>query len=200
MKIFSIKIVIVSLVTLTTPIHASIMAVTGNAGNGNFQQNSFYKLETGSGESLLIGSASITPNQLAYDQASKNYYYMDHAGSNFYRFDILAGTEHFMGDLTSVGMPSGKTGSGGGDFYAGKYFYTPETGTESIYVISFNSDGSQITNHSPISPGNLSDFSDLNDGSYAAGLGDFGDFAIDSDNGLLQIVKRRRYLSGLLEH
>jgi hypothetical protein len=171
--------------SLTVLAQATIMAVTGNSGNGNFDANSFYKIKTRTGESILIGSASITPNQLAYDQTSENYYYMDHTGSNFYRFDITTGTEYNMGDLTTVGMPSGKTGSGGGDFYNGKYFYTPETGTEAIYVISFNSSGSQIVSHTPISPSNLSDFSDLSNGSSTAGLGDFGDFAIDNSSGLM---------------
>ncbi|NWK54347.1 PEP-CTERM sorting domain-containing protein [Verrucomicrobiaceae bacterium N1E253] len=164
---------------------ANVMAVTGNQGDGNFDPNSFYEINTDNGRSTKIGSATVTPNQLAYDVSSNNYYYMDHNGSNFYRFDITNGTQHLIGDLIDVGMPSGKTGSGGGDFYNGRYYYTPETGTEGLYVISFNGDGSQIVSHTPIAPSNLSDHSDLFDGSGNAGLGDFGDFAIDSDTGLM---------------
>ncbi|BDS08139.1 hypothetical protein NT6N_31790 [Oceaniferula spumae] len=161
----------------------TVVGVTGDAGFGNLSSNSFYEIDTANGTTTLKGSSSITPNQLAFDVVTNNYYYMDHYGSNFYRFDIDTGTEYNLADLTTVGMPVDKIGSGGGDFYNGRYYYTPESGSQGIYQISFNSDGSGIQSHTEITPHNLGDFSDLSDGSSRAGLGDFGDVAVNTATG-----------------
>ena len=170
---------------LTTPTSwgASVVGATGNTGYGNLAANSFYEIRTGNGRARFKGTASVTPNQFAYDVSTNNYYYTNHTGTNFYRFDVDEGTEHLITDLTQAGMPAGKTASGGGDFYNGRYYYTPEAGTDSIYTIGLNPDGTQIQSHSPITPSNLSDFSDLADGSVHAGLGDFGDIAINRETG-----------------
>ncbi len=164
---------------------ASFIAVTGNSENGEFRENSFYEVETKKGRARYIGSASVAPNQLAYDTLNGNYYYMDHGGSNFYRYDVNEGIEYLMGDLTAYGMPAGKTGSGGGDFYNGRYYYTPETGSSSIYVVSLTEDGRGISRQTPITPFNLGLINPLDDGSAGAGLGDFGDIAIDSASGFM---------------
>jgi len=166
--------------------HAStIIGATGDVNTGRFDDNSFYQIDTDTGDATLLGSASVTPNQLAYDNTTSNLYYTDHNGSNFYRFDTDSQTEHLIADLTQVGLPAGLNSSGGGDFYNGRYFYAPESGTQGIYQVSFNPDGSSIQSHGQITPSNLGDFSDLSDGSTNAGLGDFGDIAIDNSTGKL---------------
>jgi hypothetical protein len=174
------------LAAITSSHAGTVMAVTGDNGYGNFDAKSFYEVDTATSASTLKGTSTIVPNQLAYDAASGNYYYMDHTGSSFYRFDLALGQEHFIADLITEGvMPSGKTGSGGGDFYNGKYYFTYEDGAEEIVVISFNDDGSQIVSYTPVSPANLGDFSLLHDGSSNAGMGNFGDFAIDVSSGFM---------------
>lgn len=164
---------------------ASVIGATGDTNSGRFDDNSFYQIDLDTRAATYLGTASVTPNQVAYDLTTNNIYYSDHNGTNFYRFNTIDNTEHFITDLTDVGLPPGKVGSGGGDFYDGRYYYTPETGAQGIQQISFNADGSNVQEQSVITPSNLGDFSDLSDGSAFAGLGDFGDIAINNENGRL---------------
>lgn len=178
-----------TLAALLLPSHTSlgttVIGATGDLNSGRFDDNSFYEIEIGARRSTatLLGSASVTPNQLAYDVDSNSLYYTDHNGSNFYRFDTTNQTEHFIAALPQVGLPAGKTGSGAGEFYNGRYYYTPESGAQGMYQVGFSEDGSSIESHTTVIPSNLSDFSDLSDGSTYAGLGDFGDVAVDNTTG-----------------
>jgi len=184
MKKFTLTVSLAAFLVQTQISPAStVIGATGDLNSGRFADNSFYQIELGGNRSTatFLGTASVTPNQLAYDVTTNNLYYTDHNGSDFYRFDATNQTEHLISGLP--GLPAGKTGSGAGDFYNGRYYYTPETGTQGMYQVGFNSDGSMVESHTTITPSNLSDFSDLSDGSTYAGLGDFGDVAIDNSDG-----------------
>ncbi|MBT8036746.1 MAG: hypothetical protein KJO21_04290 [Verrucomicrobiae bacterium] len=197
MKGFNLVFLLVWLQVLAVQAN-TVVAVTGNSGNGNLDPFSFYEIDTVSGESTLKGdTGTVVPNQLAYDESTDHYYFMDHTGSNFYGHDVSTGTNtnFLIGDLTLYGMPAGKTGSGGGDFYNGAYYYTPETGSNQIYSITFQNDGTEISSFAPITPTGLSAHSDLDDGTSFAGLGDFGDFAVDSETGILYGSSRLSHTS-----
>ena len=105
------------------PVSAStIVGVTGDTNTGSYSQNSFYLIDTDTGESTKKGAASVTSNQVAFNQETQTYYYMNHYGTDLYSYDIDGEAESWLGDLTSSGMPTGETGSGGGEFYNGKYY------------------------------------------------------------------------------
>ncbi len=183
----------------------SIMAVTGGGALNDLENNAFYSIETsngdgGRGQVSFIGYTAevngerVVANQLAYDASSENYYYMGHLGTTLYRYKD--GVNHVLADLADPAtipggneMPVGTRGSGGGDFYNGSYYYTPEPDTQSIYRVTASNDGSQFVSQAKVTPANLAEISlDYTNGSQVVvndGLGDFGDFAINARNGML---------------
>ena len=189
-------------------VHAisQLMAVTGNGGGVNLEKNAFYSINTTGpvgeaekGRVTFIGYTAevegnrVIANQLAYDPSTENYYYMENSGSKLYRYKD--GVNHELADLADSGtvsggneMPVGTKGAGGGDFYNGSYYYTPEPDTQSIYRVMVSNDGSQFVSQSLLTPTNLADIS-LNyvkNGSVRNdGLGDFGDFAINATTGIM---------------
>lgn len=188
-KIWTVKFAIAASLLPASLQASSVMGVTGSSGNGSLTARSFYEIDTSpgtAGATTFLGTASVTPNQLAFNADNGNYYYMDHNGSDFYRFDTNTGTETLMADLiVSHNMPAGKDGSGGGDFYNGRYYYTPESGTNSIYELILDPSGTSIIGDTALTPSNLNSFTDLFDGSTNAGFGDFGDIAIDPATGIM---------------
>lgn len=62
---------------------ASVVGATGNVNSGRLADNSFYRIDLGGKRSpaTYLGTASVTPNQLAYDVSTDNLYYTDHNGS-----------------------------------------------------------------------------------------------------------------------
>ncbi|MGJ8695872.1 MAG: PEP-CTERM sorting domain-containing protein [Verrucomicrobiaceae bacterium] len=156
--------------------NAQTYGVTGSSGQGTLQNNSIYKIENGI--ATRISPTAVTPNSFAYDTDNDRYYYGDHSGTNLYLFDPLVGSNTLIGDLTDYGMPTGTALSGGGDFFDSAYYYISEpTGdTATLNALTFGNDGTTIATREALS---------LSLPSGWSGIGDFGDFAVDSATGLL---------------